>query len=323
VTTVSVQPTAGRLGALVTGVDLRDELDEDTRAEIWTAVLDHKVVFFRGQRLDHADHVRLGQRFGDLTRRPAPHNGAAPDDFPEILTVDTAARDPRFGEDFEERYRRRWINYNAGWHTDLTPAVNPPAASILRADAVTSYGGDTQWADLEAAYTDLSPAVAEFVDGLRAEHCFFAGCQMLQHDEHDQDVLQQNNEHPLVAVHPVVRVHPETKRRCVFVNPASTSRIMGLSPAQSRAVLDMLFEQIVRPEFTVRWRWRVGDVAFWDNRSTAHLSPGDAGVSGERRTLYRVTILGDVPVGPDRTPSERIAGEPFAALPQRQFGAVA
>jgi taurine dioxygenase len=193
-------------------------------------------------------------------------------------------------------------------------------ASILRAAAVTSYGGDTRWTNLEVAYEDLAEPVRTLVDGLRAENCFFAGCQMVQHDPGDQDVLRQNNEHPLVAVHPIVRVHPETQRRSLFVNPASTSRIMGFSPVASRGLLNLMFEQIARPEFTVRWRWREGDVAFWDNRSTAHLSPGDAGVSGERRTLYRVTLLGDVPVGPDGTRSELVAGQPFTALPHRKIG---
>jgi taurine dioxygenase len=322
-TTLCVVPLAGHIGARAMGVDLRDELDPDLRHDIWDAVLAHKVVFFPGQQLDHAGQVRLGLQFGELTRRPAPHSGAAPDGFPEILTVDSKERDPRYGEDFEERYRGRWWDYTAGWHTDLTPAVNPPAASILRAATVTTFGGDTQWTNLEAAYQALSPAMRALVDSLRAEHCFFAGCHMLQHDPMDQDVLRLNNEHPLVAVHPVVRVHPETGNRALFVNPASTNCLQECSPAQSRALLGLLFEQIARPEFTVRWPWSPGDVAFWDNRSTAHLSPGDAGVSGERRTLYRVTLLGDIPVGPDGTPSELIAGEPFTALPRREIGAVA
>jgi alpha-ketoglutarate-dependent taurine dioxygenase len=321
--TLSIDPLAGHIGACITGVDLSGALPPSVRTQLWDAVMRYKVVFFRGQRLGHADQVRLGWRFGELTRRPAPHNGSAPNGFPEILVVDSKESDPRYGEDFEERYRRRWWDYTAGWHTDLTPALNPPAASILRAARVTDFGGDTQWTDLEAAYEALSPTLRGLVDSLRAEHCFFAGCQMLQHDEVDQDVLRLNTEHPLVAVHPVVRVHPETGNRALFVNPASTNRVIGCTPAQSRALLGLLFEQITRPEFTVRWRWEVGDVAFWDNRSTAHLSPGDAGICGERRTLYRVTLLGDVPVGPDGTESELVAGEPFTALPRREIGAVA
>ncbi|MCZ1012217.1 TauD/TfdA dioxygenase family protein [Streptomyces lydicus] len=317
---LSVVPLAGHIGAQVEGVDLSEPLDEPTRAEIWAAVLAHKVLFFPGQQLDHAAHLALGQRFGALTRRPAPHSGAAPDGFPELLTVDTKVPDPRYGVDFEERYRLRWLDYTAGWHTDLTPAVNPPAASILRAERVTSFGGDTQWTNLEAAYAHLSPALRDLADGLRAEHAFFSGCQMLRHDPMDHEVLALNAAHPMVAEHPVVRVHPETGNRSLFVNPTSANRICGFSPAQSRELLALFFEQITRPEFTVRWRWSPGDVAFWDNRSTAHLSPGDAGLAGERRTLYRVTLLGDIPIGPDGTPSAAVAGDPFTALPVRESG---
>ncbi|MEV8333899.1 TauD/TfdA dioxygenase family protein [Streptomyces niveus] len=317
---LSVKPLAGHIGARITGVDLRT-MDEETRAEVWAAVLAHKVVFFPGQGLGHADHVALGRRFGDLSRRPAPHSGAAPEGFPEILTVDSQERDPRYGVDFEEHYRGRWLSYTDGWHTDLTPALNPPAASILRAERVTSFGGDTQWTNLEAAYAHLSPDLRDLADSLRAEHAFFAGCQMLPHDTMDAEVLALAQAHPLVSEHPVVRVHPETGCRSLFVNPASTNRIMGFTPTQSSALLQLFFEQITRPEFTVRWRWSPGDVAFWDNRSTAHLGPGDAGVAGERRTLYRVTLLGDIPVGPDGRASTPIAGDPFYALPARETGA--
>ncbi|MFI0742764.1 TauD/TfdA dioxygenase family protein [Streptomyces sp. NPDC021100] len=317
-TTLSLAPLAGHLGAEAGGVDLSLPLDEPAQAAIRQALLEYKVLFFRGQVLDHRSQVALGRSFGELTRRPEPNGGAAPEGFPEILVVDTKAEDPRYGEDFEERYRKRWRNYTAGWHTDLTPAVNPPAISVLRAERVTRFGGDTQWTELEAAYEALSAPVRALADGLRAEHSFFAGCQMRQHDKLDQDVLRRNSKDLLVAEHPVVRVHPETGRRCLFVNPASTSRITGLSPAQSDALLEMFFEHVVRPEFTVRWRWAAGDVAIWDNRCTAHLSPGDAGISGERRTLFRVTVLGEVPVGPDGHRSQALAGRPFEALGQAE-----
>ncbi|MEV4872806.1 TauD/TfdA dioxygenase family protein [Streptomyces syringium] len=317
-TKLSLAPLAGHIGAEAGGVDLSLPLDEAARGAIRQALLDHKVLFFRGQGLGHRSHVALGRSFGELTRRPEPNGGAAPEGFPEILIVDTKAHDPRYGEDFEERYRKRWGNYTAGWHTDLTPAVNPPAISVLRAERVTRFGGDTQWTDLEAAYEALSAPLRDLADGLRAEHSFFAGCQMHQHDELDQDVLRRNSEDLLVAEHPVVRIHPETGRRCLFVNPASTSRIAGLSPAQSDALLRLFFEHIARPEFTVRWRWEVGDVAIWDNRCTAHLSPGDAGISGDRRTLFRVTVLGETPAGPCGRPSRALAGRPFEALRQAE-----
>jgi len=316
---IGVSRIAGYLGGEVTGVDIGGPLGQAAFDRLRAALLEHQVLFLRGQDLDHAGHVAFARRWGEITRRPPPHQGVFPEGFPEILTVDPKAEDGRYGTDFEDHYRKRWTACDAGWHTDLTPAVNPPAISILRAEAVTSFGGDTQWTSLTAAYEGLPEPLRDFADGLRAEHSFFAGCQMLRHDDLDRQVLAVNDEHPLVAVHPVVRVHPETGRRALFVNPASTSRIIGLSAAESRHVLGLLFEQITRPEYTVRFRWAPGSVAIWDNRVTAHLSAGDFGHTGQRRTLHRVTVLGGRPAGPDGFTSELVAGEPFHPLPAERM----
>jgi taurine dioxygenase len=313
---LDVRRVAGYAGAEIHGLDLSAPAEADVVAGIRAAVLAHKVVFIRDQRVDHARHVELGRAFGELTRRPHPHRGLHPEGFPEILTIDPQEEDARYGRDFEERYRQKWTSYTAGWHTDLTPAVNPPALSILRAEIVPPYGGDTQWTNLAAAYAGLSEQLRRLVDGLRAEHAFFAGCQMLQHDVEDAAVLALNREHPLVSVHPVVRVHPETGERALFVNPASTARVVGLTTVESRYLLDLLFEQITRPEYTVRFRWMAGDIAIWDNRATAHLAATDlAHLDGPRR-MHRVTVLGDRPTGPDGYTSEVVAGEPFLPMPR-------
>jgi alpha-ketoglutarate-dependent taurine dioxygenase len=314
-TELIITRTAGHLGAEIGGVDLGAELSDETIAEVRQALLTHKVLFFRDQQVSHGQHVALARRFGDLTRRSAPHAGLSPDGYPEILTIDPELEDDRYGVDFEEKYRQKWLSYQGGWHSDLTPAVNPPAMSILRAEIVPPFAGDTQWTNLVAAYQGLSPSLRDFVDTLKAEHCFFAGCQMLQHDVDDRAVIQKNVDYPLVSVHPVVRVHPETGERALFVNPASTNRILGLSPTESRHILDLLFEQIIRPEYTVRFRWYAGSIAFWDNRSTAHLAAVDLNHLKVSRRMHRVTILGDRPVGPDGFVSEVVAGEPFYPLP--------
>ncbi len=311
VETLAVRQIAGHIGAEISGVDLSQELSAQVIGDIRSALLEHKVIFFRGQDVSHAQHIAFARRFGDLTRRPAPHTGLHPDGHPEILTIDPQEEDDRYGVDFEEKYRQRWTSYRGGWHSDLTPAVNPPAASILRAEKVPSFGGDTHWTNLEAAYEGLSDGLKSFVDTLRAEHCFFAGCQMLQHDADDRAVLNLNVEHPLASVHPVVRVHPETGKRSLFVNPASTNRIIGFTPVESKYLLDLLVDQITRPEYTVRFRWEQGDIAFWDNRSTAHLAAVDTNHLGQARRMHRVTILGDRPLGPDGFVSEVVAGEPF------------
>jgi alpha-ketoglutarate-dependent sulfate ester dioxygenase len=124
---------------------------------------------------------------------------------------------------------------------------------------------------------------------------------------------QRVQDNLLVAIHPVVRVHPETGERALFVNPGFTSHIVDVTARESHAILELLYSEIARPEYTVRFRWEPGSVAFWDNRATAHLALKDYEHLSARRTLHRVTVIGDVPVGPDGRESELIAGRPFTS----------
>ena len=125
------------------------------------------------------------------------------------------------------------------------------------------------------------------------------------------DLAPDEHDNLLVAVHPVVRVHPETGEKALFVNPGFTSHIVGVSARESKAILDLLYAEITRPEYTVRFRWEPGSVAFWDNRATAHLAPRDIEHLDLERRLHRITLVGDVPVGPDGQESELVAGKPF------------
>jgi alpha-ketoglutarate-dependent taurine dioxygenase len=287
------------LGAEVRGIDLAGPLDDQDIARLRGALLAHRVLFFRGQRLDHASHVALGARFGELTRAH-PYDGAAPEVHPEIFALDHQKRVAEARRTSQNLKPMRFGTF-PGWHCDVTPAVNPPAASILRAEVIPQIGGDTQWTNLIAAYESLSEPLRRFVDGLRAEHCFELGYS---------DVTGRMAANRLVSHHPVVRVHPETGERALYVSPGFTSHIVGMHPNESTALLQLLFEQITRPEHIVRLKWEPGTVAFWDNRSTAHLAPLDVPDDQERR-LYRVTLVGDVPVGPDGSPSTSISGEPL------------
>ncbi|MFD3662983.1 TauD/TfdA dioxygenase family protein [Streptomyces sp. NPDC058659] len=313
-TRIGVRRVAGRIGADVEGVDLAKPIDAETMAEIRGALLRHKVIFFRGQHLDHADHVAFGRRFGELTRRPGRKHGVHPEGFPQILTVDPDVDDTRYGRRFEERLRPKSQRHDSGWHTDLAAAVNPPAVSVLRAERVTEFGGDTQWTNLVAAYEGLSGPLQELVDGLRAEHTLYAASRLLLSDSEDVEIIRKLTEDTLLSVHPVVRVHPETGEKALFTPPASVTHIVGLLPWESRRILELLFEHLTRPEYTLRRRWAAGDVAVWDNRAVAHLQPSDLDATEYRRTLYRVTVLGDRPVGPDGFRSESVHGEPLTAF---------
>jgi taurine dioxygenase len=302
---VEVKPAAGYIGAEITGVDLAGPLDDAVIALIRNAVLRWKVVFFRGQRLDHAGHTAFARRFGEpvvLARR----GGASPADFPEVeTTADRLELGGRFGMEHEEWLRRRRHTLLRGWHCDHGARIDPPAATILRAETVPPYGGDTTWANLAAAYAGLSAPVRAFVDGLRAEHRLGVGYQPRPGDD---GYVRHLLDHQVASVHPLVRVHPETGERVLFVNGYYLEQIEDVSRPESAALLEMLLEQAVRPEYTVRFRWEPGSVAFWDNRATIHLAPGDHTQAGAPRIMHRVMLQGDVPTGVDGRPSTPVTG---------------
>jgi taurine dioxygenase len=296
---LDVAPLAGYAGAEISGVDLRDTLEPGVVAEIRDALHKYKVIFFREQQIGHAEQIAFARRFGTVT--PAhPHEENPPAGFPEILPIDSRRYEAQLG--------RKRTSYDSSWHTDVTALVNPPAGSILRADILPPYAGDTAWTNLVAAYENLPRELREFADTLDAKHSFER--RATAGGQRERKVAEAN----LVAYHPVVRVHPVTGERALFVSPGFTRgprEIRGLRPEQSERILALLWEEATRPEYTVRFRWAPGSVAFWDNRATAHLAIADAGHLGHDRVLYRVTLEGDVPKGVDGRESELVSGQPF------------
>lgn len=303
---LDIRPQSGWTGAEIHGVDLSQPLDDATVAEIRQALLRWKVVFFRDQQLDHAGQIRFGRYFGDVTPGHPYEGDTSPEGYPQIHTVSPAAYAHRYGPKYQSQ-----VGVNGpGWHADVTPLINPPAASILRAETVPAYGGDTQFSNVAAAFAGLSVPLQEFLSTLRAEHRFGHATNAARSDERIGEWVRTK---PLVSIHPVVRVHPETGERVLYVNPSFTSHIVDLGPRESRHLLDLLFEQVGNPEYTVRFKWAPGSVAFWDNRAALHLAPRDfQHVEGDR-VLHRITLVGDVPVGVDGRPSEPVSGEPFLA----------
>lgn len=297
---ITIKPLSAHIGAEIVGVDLTRPLAAEHVAQIRSALLKWKVVFFGNQHLDHAQQVAFGKQFGQLTVGH-PVFGYV-DGHPEVYSVSRNRTANRFEG---ARLLRPWT----GWHTDVTAAINPPAASILRGVIIPAYAGDTQWTNLVAAYQGLSETLRGFIDTLRGEHRFTVpdGAQA------KQEFIKRVSNTPLVSEHPLVRVHPETGEKALYVSPSFLKKIVGLTPRESEQLLTLLFEHAIRPEYTVRFKWEPGSIAFWDNRSTAHLAPTDIFDTDFDRQLYRITLVGDIPRGADGRSSIAIEGEPVAA----------
>ena len=312
---IKIVPLSGHTGAEIRGIDISRPLDPKATATIQTALDAWKVVFFRGQELDHAAHISFGRCFGELTYAH-PYDNHPPDGYPEILTLNNEGGGvfkQRFGIDDPEQARRAYHEKQQNaWHTDTTPAVNPPSGSILRAEVVPAYGGDTHFTNLVAAYEGLSEPVQRLVDSLRAEHFYDANPLGLNRSEATSSRPQRSR---LIAHHPVVRVHPRTGEKALLINPLYTDHILGVPRFESRWILEFLFTHFSRPEYTVRFHWDPGSVAFWDNQATAHLGPQDLAHLDVERLMHRVTLIGDIPVGPDGRESELVEGVPFTSLP--------
>ncbi|GAP98946.1 TauD/TfdA dioxygenase family protein [Leptolyngbya sp. NIES-2104] len=297
---IEVKQVSGFIGAEISGVDLSQALHDDAVREIREALLKWKVIFFRNQNIDHAAQIAFTARFGEVTYAH-PHEDDPIKGFQEIMPVDRRR--------FDRKNGLRKTSYEHHWHTDVTAAINPPAASVLRAVNVPSFGGDTTWTNLVAAYEGLSAPLRALADTLKAEHRFNARSDVPSKSKFAQRIAAN----PLVSIHPVVRVHPETGGRALYVNPGFTSHIVDVSQQESDLLLELFFNQITKPAYTTRFRWNNGDIAFWDNRATAHLAPQDLDHIEVERVLYRTTITGDVPVGVDGFRSQIVEGEMFSA----------
>ena len=281
----------GTLGARIDGVDLTRELSPSTVADIRAALVAHRVIFFRDQHMTPTQQVAFGRRFGELT--PAhPLVGGLDDAHPEVLVLDSL--DYKLGVGDRGSANGKSTSYNNRWHTDVTFSETPPMASILAAKKIPSYGGDTLWADLIDAYNTLPGPLRTMLDDLWAIHDSSGTFSRFR----DEDKTGENKQRLATldpVRHPVVRVHPESGEKGLFVNPTFTAYIEGFGIDHSRALLDMLYEHTVVPERVVRWNWREGDVAMWDNRSTSHYAAADY---DEPRLMHRITVRGDRPRGP-------------------------
>ena len=233
------------------------------------------MLVLRDQHLTTEQHVRISRMFGDLEVHPMRPQG----EFPEILVLDNHKDNPVLSTDV--------------WHSDTTFRKNPTKYTILRCEIMPELGGDTLWANMEAAYEGLSEIFRGMIAGLRAVHDFQNFRVLFKNTAEDRAKLHRMEDMFPNPSHPVVRTHPVTRRKSIYVNPQFTLRIEGMEPAESRAILDVLCAQARVPEYQFRLRWAPGTIVFWDNRSTKHYAAND--YYPARRRMERTAVVGDVP----------------------------
>ena len=275
--TLHIQALGPAIGALVTGIDLTQPVSDAQRDALLAGLIQHHVLFFENQPVTPVQQRDLARRFGELHIHPVypTHPDAV-----EIIVLDTDVNN---------------LPDNDNWHTDVTFIDKPPMGALLSARHLPPSGGDTLWASGIAAYEALSEPLRKLLDPLHAEHSFvqsFPAWRYARTPEERKVWESAVAKYPDIA-HPVVRTHPVSGKRGLFVNEGFTSRIVELDKKESDAILAFLRAHIAKPEFTVRWRWKVGDLAFWDNRSTQHYAC--ANYLPHRRVMHRATVLGDRP----------------------------
>jgi len=264
------------LGAEIHGLNLKDGMDPETFRAFEAALIEHKVLVLRDQNLTTAEHVAISRLFGELEVHPFRPEG----EFPEIMVLDNDRDNPVLSTDV--------------WHSDTTFRINPTKYTILRCQIMPKAGGDTLWADMEAAYDHLSAAFKKMIEGLTAVHDFRNFRVLFKETDEDIARLRQMEKLYPNPSHPVVRTHPVTGKKCIYVNPQFTGRIEGLEPGESSAILQVLTAHAQIPEFQLRLRWSPGAIVFWDNRSTQHYAAND--YYPERRRMERTAVVGERPV---------------------------
>ena len=264
-------------GAEIVGVDLA-RLDGETFAAIRQAFAKHQVLVFRDQRIDTADQIAFGERFGKLLV----HHFARVrvEDVPELLVINTNREQPDPLTDI--------------WHADETYRPAPPLATVLRSMVLPPLGGDTMFASMAAAYDGLSSRMKDYIAGLTAVHGFGRFRALFANDPSLLPLLHEIELEIPNPSHPVVTVHPETGRKVLFVNWHFTTHINELPEEESRIILDYLRNRVHQPEYQLRVRWEPNMVVVWDNRSVQHYAPKD--YFPHTRKMERVTIAGQPPL---------------------------
>lgn len=268
---MNIHPTTAAIGAEISGVDLSAPLSAETADEIYSAVIEHLVLFFRDQALSPAAHLDFATTFG-TPAKPHPIYPHLPG-FDRVVLLENDGDRPPDTDD---------------WHTDLTFQPKPPFLSVLYADKIPQIGGDTLWANMYAAYDALPTEIQTLASRLSAVHDVGAFRNDFLHDGNDTSAMNKALFDIGSAVHPMAPKHPVTGKRLLFVNRSFTRQVVGMLQSESDGLLQYLFNHINSVNFQTRFRWQKGSVAIWDNRCTQHFAVAD--YLPDYRRMHRVII---------------------------------
>jgi taurine dioxygenase len=270
---VTIERLTGNIGAVIGGLDLRQELPVGTVAIVRQVLLDHGVIFVRQQDITMEQYWSFMENFGVPQKEES--TGTDKDTAADVMTGDLS--------------RTRYST--ATWHADTTSLAKPPIVTALRAVEVPAFGGDTCWSSMYAAWDALTNPIKQMLDGLTAVHCIdLTFNRMRDYGTGFEEAYSARNARE--QIHPVVLTHPETGRKALYVSETFTTRIVELAPAESAAVLSFLFQHIGRPDYTMRWKWTPHDLAVWDNRSVQHFAVPDYETT---RRMQRIVLAGAKP----------------------------
>ena len=274
---MKIRRIAGALGAEISGVDLSQGLSAALAEDIRRVFLEHQVIFLRDQNLAPAQFLAFAQAMGEPIEYPFVKGLEG---FPHIIEV--------------KKLEHEKVNFGGIWHSDTTYLDLPPMGSMLLAREVPPFGGDTLFASQYLAYESLSDTMRRLLDGLVGISSSAKADVSKTREDRIKSDGKETAPREYRAEHPVVRTHPETGRKALYVNVAHTAGIKGLTDEESAPLLGFLFAHQVKPEFTCRFAWDAGAIAFWDNRCVQHNPVND--YHGFRRVMHRITLQGDKPV---------------------------
>ena len=281
---LDTRPASHVLGAEILGIDLREKQSAETIAALRDTLAKHSLLLFRDQDITPEQHVAFSRRFGKLE-----HHVLAEYLLPGIPEIYVLSNIKKRGKTIGR------AGVGEYWHSDLQYLAKPSLGSIMHAIEVPEVGGDTMFANQIAAYEALSDGMKKLLDGLQVVNHFAKARYLSSSGGYARPFTDEELKKTPPVSHPAVRIHPETGKKALYVSPGFALNFVGMTEAESRPILEFIYEHSINPRFIYRHNWRAHDIVFWDNRSLMHYAVQDYDRDNDRRHMQRTTISGERP----------------------------